>query len=249
MNWSLLGKVLVVVHAAMSLGVLAWAFGVSSHRIHWNDPPAGAAEKEGIYTKQKAKATEYSDAAKRAYTRWSGNLFQVQGLEAERYPRRSYYTTKLAMVKTGIVKDAMGVERKVQDPVRHLVIAPNGYLDIRDPMAGAPIEVRSGVNAKCLDDYDKDVAKVIEDTKASQVTNAQAITDRDKLNREIIGTKDPFVKGLRQLINEQKAIEDQAYNEDVYITDAVTNREAEFGLLKKRRDALVARKGELEKKP
>jgi len=79
--------------------------------------------------------------------------------------------------------------------------------------------------------------------------NAQSITDRDKLNREIIGTKDPFVKGLRQLINEQKAIEDQAYNEDTYITDAVTNREAEFGLLKKRRDALVAREAELKKQP
>jgi len=248
MNWSL-GKVLVIVHAAMSIGVLAWAIGVFTHRVHWNKPPEGATEKEGIYAKQQAKATEYSDAAKRAYTRWSGNLFQVQGLEAERYPRRSYYTTKLEMVKSGTVRDAMGGSRKVQDPVRHLVIAPNGFLDVRDAMAGAPVEVRSGVNAKCIDDYDKDVAKVIEDTKASQVTNAQAITDRDKLNREIIGIKDPFVKGLRQLINEQKAIEDQAYNEDAYITDAVTNREAEFGLLKKRRDALVGRKGELERKP
>jgi hypothetical protein len=247
MNWSLVGKILVVVHSAMSIGVLAWAIGVSTHRIHWNKPPEGATEKEGIYAKQQAKATEYSDAAKRAYTRWSGNLFQVQGLEAERYPRRSYYSTKLDMVKTGTVRDAMG-ERKVQDPVRHLVIAPNGFLDVRDPMAGAPVEVRSGVNAKCIDDYDKDIAKVIEDTKASQVTNALAITDRDKLNREIIGTKDPLVKGLRQLINEQKTIEDQAYNEDVYITDAVTNREAEFGLLKKRRDALVARKNELDGK-
>jgi len=240
MNWSL-GKVLVIVHAAMSIGVLAWAIGVYTHRVHWNKPPEGAAEKEGIYAKQQAKATEYSDAAKRAYTRWSGNLFQVQGLEAERYPRRTYYAKKLVMVKDGTVDG-----RKVADAVRHLVIAPNGYLDIRDPMAGAPVEVRKGVNAKCIDDIDKDIAKVIEDTKASQVTNAQSITDRDKLNREIIGTKDPFVKGLRQLINEQKAIEDQAYNEDTYITDAVTNREAEFGLLKKRRDALAARKAELD---
>ena len=50
---------------------------------------------------------------------------------------------------------------------------------------------------------------------------------------------------MRQLINEQKNIEDQAKAEDVYVNDAVTNREAEFGLLKKRRDALVARKNEL----
>ena len=237
MSWSFLGKLLVVVHAALSIGVLAWAFGVYTHRIDWNNPPAAAGTtgtQEGIYTKQAAKATEYSDAAKRAYSRWSGNLAQVQALEAERYPRRAYYSTKIVMVQTGLLNG-----QPVANPVTHLPVAPNGFLDVRDPAAGQPVEVRAGVPAVSLNQYEQAIAKLIEDTKASQEKNAQAITDRDKLNREIVGVKDPFAKGLRQLVNEQKTIEDQANFEDAYIIDAVTNREAEFGLLKKRRDALV----------
>jgi len=241
MSWSFLGKLLVVVHAALSIGVLAWAVGVYTHRIHWNNPPAGATAQEGIYAKQQAKATEYSDAAKRAYTRWSGNLAQVQLLEGERYPRRAYYTKKIEMVKTGLLD-----KNPVANPVQHLVVAPNGFLDVRDPAAGPPVEVRAGVPAVSLKQYEDAIAKLIQDSEASQVKNAQAITDRDKLNREIVGVKDPFAKGLRQLINEQKAIEDQANAEDAYIIDVVTNREAEFGLLKKRRDALVQRKAEFK---
>ena len=80
------------------------------------------------------------------------------------------------------------------------------------------------------------------------VARQQLQTDRDKLNRESVGVKDPLAKGLRQLINEQKEIEDQAIAEDAYIINSVTNREAEFGLLKKRRDALVQRKAELDGK-
>jgi hypothetical protein len=244
MSRSFVGKALVIIHAAMSIGVLAWAIGVAAHRIHWNNPPtpSGGTQQEGIYAKQQAKATEYSDAAKRAYSRWSGNLGQVQQLELERYPRRAFYAQKLEMVKTGLFN-----KQPVQNPVQQLVYAPNGYIDISKPAGGPPVEVRAGVAAVAQDSYVQALTKLIQDTEASQVRNAQAIVDREKLNKEIVGVKDPPTKGLRQLINEQKNIEDQAKAEDVYVNDAVTNREAEFGLLKKRRDALAARKIELGK--
>ena len=243
MSLSTVGRALVILHTAASIGVLAWAIGVSTHRIHWNTPKgdAGASAQEGIYAKQAAKATEYSDAAKRAYTRWSGNLVQVQSLEAERYPRRVFYTKKVEMVKTGLLDG-----RPVQNPVQQLQLAPNGFINVQNLAGGPPVEVRAGVAAVSQQSYEDQIAKLIQDTDASQKRNAQAIADRDKLNREIIGVKDPLLKGLRQLINEQKNIEDQANAENVYINDAVTNREAEFGLLKKRRDALTARKKELD---
>ena len=56
-----------------------------------------------------------------------------------------------------------------------------------------------------------------------------------------------LVKGLRTLINEQKNIMDQAEAEDRYVAVFVTNREAEFGLFKKRRDAMQARAAELNR--
>ena len=37
-----LGRVLVLLHGALSIGVLAWAIGVYSQRINWNNPPASA---------------------------------------------------------------------------------------------------------------------------------------------------------------------------------------------------------------
>ena len=38
----------------------------------------------GVFARQKARADEYNVAVDRAYTRWSGNLAQVQLLEQER---------------------------------------------------------------------------------------------------------------------------------------------------------------------
>jgi hypothetical protein len=96
-------------------------------------------------------------------------------------------------------------------------------------------------------EYDTRMAKLVEDIKASQKKSELAIVERDKLNREIVGVTQPtLVKGLRTLINEQKLIFDQAELEDRYASVFVTNREAEFGLFKKRRDAMLSRVEELK---
>ena len=94
--------------------------------------------------------------------------------------------------------------------------------------------------------YERKMARLVEDIKASQVRNDQAIVERDTLNREIIGSQQ--AKGLRRRYNEQVEIMDRAQAEDQYVATFVTNREAEFGLLKKRRDALTGRMEELNKK-
>jgi hypothetical protein len=237
------GKVLVLLHGALSIGVLAWAVGVYTQRINWNNPPGGAAGDEGIYAKQKAKADDYTQAANRAYTRWSGNLSQVQVLEAERYPRRAFYSGQLALVQTGTFN-----KMAVPNPIQQLVIAPNGFLNVTQATGRPPVFVRGMEPADSIEGYERKMAKLIEDTKASQVKNGQAITGRETLNREIIGVTQPaVVKGLRTYLNEQKLIEDRANQEDGYVNDATTNREAEFGLLKKRRDAMTARVGDFRK--
>jgi hypothetical protein len=245
-----IGKLLVVVHGALSLAVLAWAIGIFTNRIDWNTPPveAGKESSPGLYAKQEAKAKEYSEAVDKAYTRWSGNLLRVQMLEGERYPRRAFYAEQLQLVRTGELNG-----KPVANPVRVLVTAPNGYLDVR-PNAQRPVfNVRdekktgdgTGVPSKSIAQYDREMAKMVEDIQASQMRNAQAIAERDKLNLEIVGR--PGMKGLRTLLREQQTIHDQAVAEDVYVVGFVTNREAEFGLLKKRRDAMTARMDELNK--
>lgn len=251
-----IGKVLVVLHGALAVAVLAWAIGVYTHRVNWNTPATQAGKEPpgpGLFDRQKDKAAEYNVAVDRSYTRWTTNLTQVQALENERYPRRAFYARELEFVRAGGRKDKDG---RALDPVLELATDPaTGFLDPYGKVPRRPVMVREGtmagagaVAARSIDQYGKDIVKAVEDIQASQKKNGEFIDLREKLNREIVGVTDPTpIKGLRTQLAEQKVIEDQANFESVYVTGFVTNREAEFGLLKKRRDAMQARMTELEK--
>ena len=247
---AMLGKIMVVVFTALSLAVLTWAFGVYTQRIEFT-APAGK-ETPGIFKAQQAKATELSTNADRAYTRWSANLATVNTLEGERYPRRSFYSNQLELAKTGFWINPQNGQRLQQpnDKVQILVLAPNGFLDIRQHVGRPPILNRDGGQPlKSIADYDKDVTDYVAKINADRILNIKAIDERKKLNDEIVGLPEMKIKGLRQLISEQKTIVEQADLEDVFAADVVTNREAEFGLLKKRRDAMTARMDELDRDP
>jgi hypothetical protein len=252
---STIGKVLVLLHGAVAITVLAWAIGVAANRIHWNTPPAGGKDTgPGLYDRQKAQAAEYNVAVDRSYTRWTGNLNQVLVLEAERYPRRAFYATHLYVMQTGELGG-----QPVPNPVQGVLApGPSGFLNVQRNAQGGldmvrtlafpPFEVRPGVPARSVAQYDREMKKFVEDIQASQVRSAAAIVEREKLNREIVGVTQPMlVKGLRTLITEQKNIIDQADAEDRYVAVFVTNREAEFGLFKKRKDAMQGRVAELNK--
>ncbi len=243
-----IGKLLVVLHSALSLGVLAWAVAVYTQRIDWNTPKvdAGKEVQPGLFDRQKALAVQYNGAVDKAYTRWSGNLFQVQALEAERYPRREFYKNELDTIRTGKTT-ANNKTVVVSDPVRELVYGSNGFINIKSP-SRPPVMVRPGIKADSIAGYNTKMVKLVEDIQASQVKNAKAIIERDRLNDDIIGHKQPMLKkGLRTLLLEQVTFKERAQREDEYIVDFITNREADFGLLKKRRDAMLGRIDELNK--
>ena len=114
----------------------------------------------------------------------------------------------------------------VPNPVQSVLApGPNGFLNVQRNAQGGldmtralafpPFEVRPGVPAKSVARYTEEMTRFVEDIKAAQVKSAAFIVEREKLNREIVGTSQPMaVKGLRQLINEQKNIIDQAEAED-----------------------------------
>lgn len=245
-----IGRIMVVVFAALSLAVFTWSFGVYTQRIKFT-----AAEKDatpGIFKTQQARAAELSVTADRAFSRWSGNVGTVANLERERYPRRSFYGVQLSLARTGqSINPATGKLEPSATPVQVLVEAPSKYLDVSKPTGRAPILAReAGAPLDSIAGYDAKVAKLALDIQAAQMANVAAIAEREVLNNEIVGVQVPkVVKGLRKLISEQKEIETQANDEDVYSADFVTNREAEFGLLKKRRDAMTGRIGELDRDP
>ena len=233
------GKLLVLVHGAASIGVLTWAVGVYTQRINWSSTDK---DDPGLFVRQKTKGEDYAKAAGQALNRWNGNLSSVNALENERFPRRGFYAGQLAMLQTGTLDG-----RPVPNPVQELLPAANGYLDVTRLIGRKAIEAGKGVPLDSVKGYDDKAKKLVAELIASQTTNAEEIVKRDAVNREIVGVKDPkVVKGLRQLINEQLQIKDAADDEDTYVSNFVTNREAEFGLLKKRRDAMTARMGELK---
>lgn len=228
---------MVLVHGAASLALLAWAFGVYTQRIKWTSPEKA---EPGVFDQHKARADELNSGIDKAYTRWSGNLLTVQSLDTERFSRRSFYPGQLALLKTGKFN---GMD--VPKPVQKLVDAPNGYLNITQPINRESIDV-GGVALRSIDTYNQDLAKQFVDFEMSQKRSREHYANREALNKKIIGTDGPPPeKGLRTQLTEQRNMEDAATNQERYDMTYLVNLEAEFGLLKKRRDALTARMKEL----
>jgi hypothetical protein len=239
-----LGKMLVVVFGAASIGVFAWSFAVYTQRIAWT---SASKDTPGVLDKQKERVADYSRNVDRALNRWSGNLATVQVLEAEKFPRRSFYGNQLNIARTGLMSNAMGQTVKVPEPIQQLVTAANGFLDIRQ-FVGRPPVVVNDKPLNSIEGYRTLMNQIEQDIVASRNANVTHLADREKLNTEIVGELAPRkVKGLRELITEQRLIETNAGYQDISESDMATNWEADFGLLKKRRDGMRARLDELKR--
>jgi hypothetical protein len=239
-----LGRGLLLLHAMLSIGVLAWALGIYTNRIKFK---TGSPETPGVIDQTETKLGDLKTASERAFSRWSSNIATVTNLEQERFPRRAFYQGQLYMIYFGTTGPG---QPAVPTPVQQLIMSPrNGYLDITNPTGRPAIDVRTNPRtaARSITGYEKDLVSLADSIVKAQTESARLIVERKKLNDEIAGpTEPPIFKGLRQLIREQQSIIENADGELGYVTNFFTNREAEFGLLKKRRNALINRKNELE---
>lgn len=241
-----LGKLLVMLHSVLSLGMLTWAIGVYTQRINWKSPDQ---KDPGVFDRQKVKVDDLMIGMDRAYYRWTSSIQNVRAIEeSQRYPRREFYVANLNLVLSGRATENP-MDPLVASPVNTLAIDPRtGFLDV-NPARPTPLKDPSGMgNLKSIAGYELDIAATFEEIRVSQIANKKALDDREVVNNEITGvTKPKLIKGLRQMINEQKEIEDEANLESTYVEGISTIRDAEFGLLKKRKDALVFRLDELKK--
>jgi hypothetical protein len=238
MDMGKLGKVLVLVHGAVSIALLAWAIGIYTQRVKWTSTDKSD---PGVFDQHTVRAAELQSGVEKSYTRWSGNLFTVLNLDNERFNRRGFYPGQLNMLVTG---QFGGMD--VPNPVQELVNGPNGYLDIRQP-TGRPAMQSSGQNLRNITQYYTLMQQQYVAFDMSQKKSRQYQADREELNKKIVGTEGPPpTKGLRLLLTEQRTMEDAAVAQERYDTTYLVNLEAEFGLLKKRRDALTVRMKELD---
>jgi hypothetical protein len=234
------GKIMVLVHGAVSIAVLSWAFGVYTQRITWT-----SADKDnlGFFDQHQAEATVLNLKIDKAFTRWSSNAATLATLDEGqqgRQRRRAFYPAQLYLVRTGKFNGA-----DTTPAVQQLITAPNGYLEITRP-TGRPAVESNAQALRSIDSYYRDMQKQFDDyTKSQAETNKHQVA-RDDLNKKIIDTMGPPpTKGLRTLLQEQRLMEDAAVAQERFDITYLVNLEAEFGLLKKRRDALFVRMKEL----
>jgi hypothetical protein len=238
-----LGKLLVILNAALAIMFLMWAVAVYFEKVNWftdTKAPAGA-QTVGIVDKAQARIKDLNEGSKGAAKRWAGQYAQVAFWEQDRPRRRDFYRGALYMVETG--KDPGWNLQQGLPPVQQLGTDANGV--VIPQLTGKPIEGRPGVALDSIAGYDRRIADAAADIKKRQEAIVMLIEEHRKLSEEIIGT--PEQKGLRTLIAEQEVIGKNALSELDYLAPFFTNRFSEHAITLRRVEAMEARKAELQK--
>jgi len=245
MNMTKLGKWLVFINLTLSLIFLAWAVGIYTNQVHWNTPPSeGGQRVQGLIEELNGEIKQLVDARTSADERWHTAGVLVRALEDERPRRNAFYATALRSVRQGDVP-------QIQPPVRQLVVAPNGAVDVR--IANWPPFQIDGQPALSVAGYNnalKERAAQIDDTH-KQVT--AIIGETEKLTRQINGVDPPGggervtaeQKGLRVVLATEQDVAARLRLEQEYLRSPITNFMIDNQLLQKRFTALKARLGEM----
>lgn len=236
-----IGKTFVMLFTMASITLLLWATMLYTQRVHWTSTTP---ETKGIIQKSETEIKNYQMAAHLAQYRWSRNYSTIVNLEGnEKYPRRDFYVEMISTIRTG--RNTAGMVSAT--PAAQMVFDnATGYLDIRPTTQRPAYQFRAGVDGQSIAQYTQALATTFEAIEMEQVQNQKYLMERKIVNDEIVGTVDPFVKGLRLQINEQNDIAKSAVAEADYIASFVTNRSAESVLLIKRFNSMSNRKSELE---
>jgi len=252
-----LGRLLVLVYGAGALMCLMWAAMVYTQKMDFVTPKGGEGGKKAMsrVDQEITKTKQLQTAVNRSYTRWRQEYDDVVKLEVDQYQRREFYRGQLDLIRTGKYQ---GVD--VPDPVQELEYDEDEtsvprLLKIDNPIGRKPVMVRRedmakkdpGEKARWIGYYitgREELRRQLEKLQADTKKNEdEAIV----ASRAIIGTENPYVKGLHRRIEDQKVIETDALLETVFLEDFITNRRAAAQLFVKRRDSLVARLNELQK--
>jgi hypothetical protein len=240
-----LGRIALLLHGLVSIGVFAWALGIYTNKINFKSTKP---DTPGVIDKSEETLKDLKAASDRAFTRWSGNLQSLAKLEDQRYPRRDFYQGQLNLVRLGSLTPGGA---QVASPVQKLDIDPQtNMLDYTKPIGRPAIDVRlqPRIAAKSIAAYLKDMDSTSASIVAAQDLSAKTLVDRKKLNDEIGGPTEAGnkTKGLRLLILEQEILDDNARSEFEYVDKFVTNGNADFELVRKRKTALMNRVLELQ---
>jgi hypothetical protein len=243
MDKTKLGKYLVFVNLVLALFFLSLGIGVTTNRVDWpgtmKTGPAGEV-KAGIV--QKAEDIKnLTQAASQALTRWAPTLPELVKLEQDQPAKQNWYKDQLSILQTG--KDASG--KPYMGPIRtlsykngQLQLDNNGF-PVLEPMPAVPF------NLQPIQEMNRMLADNQELVKKEMAKVAEYMKEEGRLTLEING-KPGEIKGLRDLLAEEVAVEKNIQEELEYLRPLRYNRQVEAALLLNRQLSLKKRLEELK---
>jgi hypothetical protein len=244
------GKILVLLYGTASLFCLITAVAIYTQKMNFVTPKGEDPRKvPSLVDKSIAKTKQLLQANNRAFTRWTQNYEEVGQLEVEQYQRRAFYNSQIELALTGQL-DGKEVKNPIQiiqfDPAG-LKASPPSRIVLITPTDVKPEEAKPGVPLRPPFVYVNGIKKASDDVASLQKESLKLLADESKITKEINGTDQPFVKGLRRQIKEQEHIGEIADNERVYLEDSVNTRRIDLGVSTRLRDAVKARSNAVEK--
>jgi hypothetical protein len=117
-----LGKTLVLLQVAFSLGLMTLAMGLYWHRIDWSNTKATAEREEGELAKRQEKLREAQSALATRESRWEGGYTPLMAAEKRRPDDQQWYANQLKHLEE---------EADQNDPVKVVVLQPaNGQAEL-----------------------------------------------------------------------------------------------------------------------
>jgi len=220
----------------LSLGI-----GVTTNRVDWpgtmKTGPAGEV-KAGIVQKTE-DIKNLQQAASQALTRWIPTLPELVKLEQDQPAKQKWYAEQLSILQTG--KDPSG--KPYMGPIRTLTYKngqlqlDNNGLPVLEPMPAIP-------DLKPIPEMNRMLADNQELVKKEMAKVAEYMKEEGRLTLEING-KPGEIKGLRDLLAEEVAVEKNIQEELEYLRPLRYNRQVEAALLLNRQLSLKKRLEEL----
>ena len=214
-------KTLVFVNLVLSVIFVAWAVGLVTNQVPWNNPPAGEGpEVEGFVAQLQNQIKQLLVARDSADLRWGEAYVELTGVEKQRADAQKYEADLLRSVRSGVVPD-------IKPPVQQLEFGANNMLVLK--RNGRPPVTINGENALSIAGYHAKIQETLGEIQAAQSEIAKLVAEMDTLTKQINGRPPrdrarPTLaeKGLRVQIREQQELIHSLQLEEQYLRSPLT---------------------------
>jgi len=190
-----LGKLFLFLNLALSLALATFAFGVYSSGIDWSDNPAKGAQQPGKLVARKNEVNELSkNQLPLANQSWKAARTELWTREDQRRVERAWYATELSKLypnKEGVV---------VQQVVQEKAGGDGGGRPKLEPAAEA-----EGVPLRTLGYYLARQQEHREENARIRMELEAKVKEDVELTNQLTGDPERKTRGLRQLLNDERA--------------------------------------------